>query len=479
MTGTNKYKFAIIKKKLSKGARLIFFCFILFFALSAIFFLSTFVVRPHIKDDPNIRRFPYPYQAALTLNSDIDGTDTRSEFLTIQEYINTRNETPLGPGLGLEIGNSIFPRAPYGRFALFSDDPRDFQVISELIKRGWIDAIHSFNLDTDRDTIRGIIEDMDAAGLHFPVWVNHSEVFSDIGPYPYDHGDDESSPSYHTDFSVPTIGYRYSWLRECTTIIGQGRTLSISDFFAPWDKTHPLPSLKNVVIKGLLKFTLSPHWAKYQHWWTNELVWPEVLDDGTRIFSYVRTDVSPNGIGPDAKMTGLSLTLRPDVLRTLISNGGLMIIYTHFGANPGSPYFTKDAIKALSLLSKANSEGSAFVATTSRLLQYWVNRRYLDYEIIQGPIGDEIHINGINDPVRGQFIPTREELLGLTFYLQSPGDATIYLDNQILSGTVGNPPDQTGKPSISIPWEPLPSPDSLYEKFHQLGYFEPYPSTEK
>ncbi|MFH2049352.1 MAG: hypothetical protein ABIJ12_07890, partial [bacterium] len=60
------------------------------------------------KDVVELRKFPYPYRAALTICSDIDQTATIDEFLTVQRYLDDTVETPFGKGLGLEIGNSYW-----------------------------------------------------------------------------------------------------------------------------------------------------------------------------------------------------------------------------------------------------------------------------------------------------------------------------------------------------------------------------------
>jgi hypothetical protein len=56
-----------------------------------------------------LRKFPYPFRAALTICSDIDGTDTLENFLATQNFLNTERDTDMGLGIGLEIGNSFFP----------------------------------------------------------------------------------------------------------------------------------------------------------------------------------------------------------------------------------------------------------------------------------------------------------------------------------------------------------------------------------
>ena len=36
-----------------------------------------------------LRKFPYPFQAAVTICSDIDGTDTAEKSLAVQNFLNT------------------------------------------------------------------------------------------------------------------------------------------------------------------------------------------------------------------------------------------------------------------------------------------------------------------------------------------------------------------------------------------------------
>ena len=55
-----------------------------------------------------LRRFPYPYRAALAICSDIDETKTAEELLEIHRFLNTTQPTSMGEGVGLEIGNSVY-----------------------------------------------------------------------------------------------------------------------------------------------------------------------------------------------------------------------------------------------------------------------------------------------------------------------------------------------------------------------------------
>lgn len=55
----------------------------------------------------SLRKFPYPYRCAIAICSDLDRT-TREQFLALHEFLNTRRMTKLGPGLGLEIGDTFW-----------------------------------------------------------------------------------------------------------------------------------------------------------------------------------------------------------------------------------------------------------------------------------------------------------------------------------------------------------------------------------
>ena len=108
-------------------------------------------MKPSEQQIISLRRWPYPYQAAFTICSDIDGCNW-TDFLNIHEYLNTHNETTLGPGLGLEIGDSFWfydqPNTPDTAFSIFEHDnktsSRFAEPIRELIKQGWLDVLHSY-----------------------------------------------------------------------------------------------------------------------------------------------------------------------------------------------------------------------------------------------------------------------------------------------------------------------------------------------
>lgn len=59
----------------------------------------------HLSSD--LRKFPYPYNAMLSICSDIDGT-TLNKFEEYHKFLNTKGDSIYGKGLGLDIGDSFW-----------------------------------------------------------------------------------------------------------------------------------------------------------------------------------------------------------------------------------------------------------------------------------------------------------------------------------------------------------------------------------
>jgi hypothetical protein len=195
------------------------------------------------------------------------------------------------------------------------------------------------------------------------------------------------------------------------------------------------------------------------------------LDDGTPVFAFARASYSRRGHGSDATAAGLAESLRPEVIDQLIRNEGAMIIYTHLGKNDGPPFLPPKTVASLRNLARVHQEGDVLVTTSSRLLNYVVNRDYLNYEVVTSGDGLEIKIRTISDPVRGTFVPRLEQLQGLSFYVIDSTRVTLTIDGQPIPDVVSNPPDETGYPSISIPWRRLEPLDAAMRDYKAQGIF--------
>ncbi len=170
-------------------------------------------------------------------------------------------------------------------------------------------------------------------------------------------------------------------------------------------------------------------------------------------------------------MDSLDEVLREDIFEKLNANGGYMILYTHFGVNRGFPYVSADALKALRRLERKFSLGNTYVTTTRKLLAYYVNRKYLVWHSTREAGQFRISITSISDSVRGTFIPTVDDLRGLTFYTEDPGNTRVFIGEEEIPDAVRNAEDHLGRKSIMIPLKPLPRLDNLMKEYRKRGYF--------
>ena len=97
-----------------------------------------------LKTQVKLRRFPFPFRAALAICSDIDNCDRRT-FVDVHRFLNTQRS-----GLGLPISDSFFAVSPDPRqIAYFRPDGKthsdDANLIRRGVKDGLIDSLHSWN----------------------------------------------------------------------------------------------------------------------------------------------------------------------------------------------------------------------------------------------------------------------------------------------------------------------------------------------
>ncbi|RNC29089.1 MAG: hypothetical protein AWM53_01009 [Candidatus Dichloromethanomonas elyunquensis] len=145
-----------------------------------------------------LRKFPYPYDAMLAICSDADMT-TLQEFEEYHRFLNTKEKTLNGIGLGLDIGDSAWMYIANdtrvkadkdGNSADFSmsyfqgvnsNTLKDADKIVHYFKAGWIDSLHTFgdfsrNDHTvlfRRDLAVSAWKAMNESGFKPKVWINH------------------------------------------------------------------------------------------------------------------------------------------------------------------------------------------------------------------------------------------------------------------------------------------------------------------
>ncbi len=413
-----------------------------------------------------LRKFPYPFKAAYTIASDVDDTDSIDELVHTHTKISSKKE-----GYGLDMGDSFWMyneqrelmkdslydiHSFYKKFSgptpflgvsifdgLINQESDDAKVIKEYIKKGYIDAIHSYGQFSanvfNREYAVKAIKYFNDNNIKFDVWIQHGghENTNNVGPWAWQLGDNPGSKEYHTDLTVP-YGVKYYWTGQMTHCIGQNSCFNVETF-------------AKTFVEWLQDFYINNGSPKYKH--DNNLVTILTLDDGQKIFDFVRY-INRWGKYEITDEPNLLHQLNSEILDELIENEGYLIQYTHLGANYGYPYLSLNTMNLLEYSKKKFDAGELLVSTTSKLLNYYVHRKYLNWDYKLDGKELKINIKSISNEVEGEYIPTLEELEGITFYIPTNTNCKIFLNNKEIKFT-NNPKDYTGRESISIKWNYL------------------------
>ncbi len=401
-----------------------------------------------------LRKFPYPYKAAMTICSDIDETTTKEEFLEIQKFLNTKEETTMGQGVGLEIGNSFMMYAPPAcAFSYFSRNPGSAQVIKKFIKTGYIDFIHSYGEKTDftrKDAIKAI-EELNNNQCKVDVWIDHAKTPDNLGDdHTFGLGDHPGSIAYHSDLTL-AYGIKFVWLGRVTTVIGQSVPITLKTFSSVYDSRHTVDSLKNMV-KEFAKNVLAVFGnRKYAMHKSYDLVRIAKLNDGQKVYEFLRFDNYWKGVAEGATSKRLAYVISKRTLDRLKKVNGYMIVYTHLGKNSDcSQVIAKETQTALRDLASEYERGNIYITTTSKLLNYYVNHKYLNWSYKTKDNEIIITISGVEDPVFGSFVPITEDLQGITFYVPDKDKTRIYINDKEIANIQRNPPDYIKRESVTI-----------------------------
>jgi len=448
-------------KKFRTGSRILVSCL----AVGILAFASIYLIKIHningsyhqgynTKGAIALRGFPYPYKAAMSICSDIDGTTTVDEFLEIHKFLNSKEMTSMGRGIGLEIGDSFMMYAPPGcAFSYHSDDPANAQIIEKFIKDGYIDFMHSYGEKADftrEDAIRAI-EELSKRQCKVDVWVDHARTIDNLGDdETFGLGDHPDSIAYHSDITL-NYGIKFVWLGRITTVIGQSVPITLKTFSSIYDPSHSFGSLVNMgkeFTKNVLAVFGNKKYAMHKSY---DLMRITTLDDGQKVYEFLRFDNHWEGVARGATSKRLAYVISDRTLERLKEVGGYMVVYTHLGKNSDcSQVIAKETQIALRNLAGEYEKGNIYVTTTSKLLNYYLSHKYLDWSYESS--GDEtvITISSVKDPVFGTFVPIPQDLHGITFYVPDKYKARIYVTGKEIINLQRNPPDYSGRESITI-----------------------------
>lgn len=374
--------------------------------------------------------------------------------MELHNFLNTNRMTSMGKGVGLGTGNSfLFYENPSSTLSYFPREGMKEKMFVDSIKSGDIDILHSYGKKVDftrEDAVRALRE-MNKYGLSVKVWIDHTKSIDNFGDdVTFGRGDHPGSREYHADLTV-TSGVRFVWLGRLTMIAGQGASLGPGSFASIFVHQHPAWSLLNMgkeFCKNVLGLLGS---AKYSMHGNNDLIRVKVLDDGQKVYEFIRFDNYWKGVGTGASNRGLADVLSRRTLESLKAAGGYVIVYTHLGMNDDCrSYICDETVEALRNLKSEYDNGAIFVSSTSKLLEYYVATRYLDWSFEEQGNEILIRIAGIDDPVGGRYVPLLKDLDRLTFYVPKARQVAVYLGNDKIIHITRNPVDASGRESITI-----------------------------
>jgi hypothetical protein len=400
----------------------------------------------------SLRAYPYPYQAALAICSDLDETPSAPAYLAMMQFLNTTENTPLGRGVGLEVGNSIYFDMPSGQFAYWNTDDEGRAMVRACIRSGHIDCLHSFgDLATTRRQAVRALDELARYGCALKVWVDHATAPTNFGAdIMQGQGDLPGSPAYHADVTL-AYGIQYVWSGRVTSVLGQNAPRRLSGIASPHQPVRSAVTVLKEAAKGVLARAGS---AKYRPHAANQLFWAARLRSGHDTIQFLRSNPSSGGVSCDETGEGFGRVVTPGRLRALVEREAACVLYTHLGklARHDRP-LNLETRSAFERVAAYAHDGSLLVTTTRRLLDYCRLVRELPWSVVKTP-ADTLAIRVVSDhdtPV------TPSALEGLTFYVPDPHRAEIMLDGQPVR-IQRNRPDHTGRASISVPWNRLAFP---------------------
>ena len=366
-----------------------------------------------------LAKYPYPYRAMIAICSDLDQTPTPAVYAEVMRFLNTTESTPMGPGVGLEVGNSLYFMMPPDQFSYFGSDDAAREMARTLIHSGHIDCVHSYGNDarTRRDVER-VLSELVQHACRFRVWVDHSTAATNFGPdIMRGSGDVPGSTAYHADLTT-AYGIRYVWRGRTTSITGQETPVTPRRLTRIFDPAHPVGSTRTA-LKQAVKIWLGrrahPRWAMHA---ANRVCRPTRLRDGRPVWEFLRANPHWAGPGIGATADGIASVLTQRFLDLLVQREGACVLYTHLGkvTDLHCPFGerTQNAFRRLAAM---HEPGWIHVTTTHRLLRYLTVRDSVRFSASR--IGERtvIVIQSVEDPVCGPYDPSLDDVIGLSFVM--------------------------------------------------------------
>lgn len=414
--------------------------------------------RAPIIKSVELLKFPYPYEAALTVASDIDNASFL-RFAAIHSLLcgrgvirpgslewETLGLTPQSAwydpaaggvcGLGFDFADSFFligdnvsmgmyRETLKGRFVEDNSDGYNAaEGIRSWLKSGQIDSFHSF-LHYSRDHVLPILEAFyrwcEIEGVTKPsVWLNHSIGVTPTGLCPQ-----RFRPNriirLARQIARAAIG----------PICGRGRS-SFRDGLTWYAGATPGSKfyINDVLAANGLRYV----WLNSNDVFLNRIALPErfygnqssildvvTMDDGVKYYRFPRccgvTHTRP-GMGYCLRQSedtcDTSSLFTRENIESLCRNGGTCILYTHWTLARSFP-ISDESIGHFHLVQQYRDAGRLWSLPLSKLLEWTILRTFLKFDVHEDEHTLVIDIQCVDDPVFGLTPVTLNDLHGLSF----------------------------------------------------------------
>lgn len=405
------------------------------------------MARPgaHGPEPVRLRPCPHPYAAMLAICSDLDETPDARVYFETARYLNTTEATPLGPGLGLEVGNTMYFDMPPSQFAYWNADDGGRERIRILMRSGHVDCFHSFgDLATSRADAGRSLDELDRHDCPLAVWIDHAVAPTNFGAdIMKGTGDVLGAPAYHADLTIG-FGVRYVWRGRITSVTGQDVPRHLGGIFDP---RHPLASTRTLT-KEAVKGVLGPlGGGRYAIHAPNRLLRRVELRDGRPVLEFLRANPYWQAVDKGETAAGLAGVLTPALINRLVARRGRMILYTHLGkVRDREVLFGPVTRLALEGLAEAYRAGRVLVTTTRRLLDHARESEEATWECRPREGVLEIDLRTPGDGA------------GLGFTVADP-ERTQLLVNGVPPARTVRAPATSGRPGyVGLPWNRLEFP---------------------
>lgn len=325
----------------------------------------------------------------MAICSDLDETPDAETYFQIIRFLTTTEETDIGQGVGLDVGNSIYFDMPGDNFSYWNTTEKNREHIRALIRSGHIDVLHSFgDLAHTRAHAHRALDELHRHGCRLKVWVDHAQAPGNFGAdIMQGHGDEPGHPAYHADLTLQ-YGIRYIWRGRVTSVIGQNRPFKPDDLAKDLSLERVLthrPSLLNAgsmlrdlvstgrtfVKEGTKQLLSRMGNRKYQVHAANSVLSTCTLRDGSIATEFLRCNPHPHGVSCGDRGDRIHEVLSRWFLDRLVERRGFCVLYTHLGKlgrSPRARRFPDQAVSAFRLLAEYHRAGLILVTSTRRLL---------------------------------------------------------------------------------------------------------------